>query len=226
MKSEERRGAPFYGEDAPNWSFAWIVKATIGRLLLAVYRTRVIGIENVPEGPCIISGNHVSYLDPAFLWCFNLPRQPHFVAKADLYKFKWGSWFLDMFGAMPVNRNTADRVMITRTTKLLARGECIGIFPEGTRVRDIGPDELGEAADGVSFIAMRAGVPVVPVGIAGTDKIRPEGSWMLHFPRVTYRFGKPIYPESFEGDKKERLAKMTDAIMKSIQEERALARQA
>jgi 1-acyl-sn-glycerol-3-phosphate acyltransferase len=65
--------------------------------------------------------------------------------------------------------------MISRASDLLGRGELLGMFPEGTRNRDMSSDELGEAQGGVSFIALRNGVPIVPVGIAGTDKALPAG---------------------------------------------------
>lgn len=224
MRASERRGKPFYGPDAPNWNFAWLVKATIGKLLLAVYRTRVVGIENLPEGGYILSGNHVSYMDPALLWCVKYAKQPHFIAKSELFRIDLIAWFLDHFGAMPVERGTADRLMITRATDLLKRDEVVAIFPEGTRVRGNDHESLGEAAGGVSFIALRANVPVVPVGIAGTDEIMPPGTRIPRFPRVTISIGEPIYPEQFEGGRKEVVEKMTAEVMTRIHEQRNDAR--
>jgi 1-acyl-sn-glycerol-3-phosphate acyltransferase len=100
------------------------------------------------------------------------------------------------------------------------------MFPEGTRSRDASNDELGSAHGGVSFIATRAGVPIVPVGIAGTDKALPAGAKVPRFPRVTMVFGDPVKAEDFAGDRKQRMEAMTAELMKRIADARAAAREA
>lgn len=190
---------------------------------MAVYRVRFTGWENVPADGAILAGNHVSYLDPALLWCVT-PRPTHFVAKSELWKARWLGYLLDHFWAFPVRRETADREMIQTASALLAAGELLGMFPEGTRKRDTDPDALGEAHGGVAFLALRADVPVVPVGFAGTDKALPAGSVVPRFPRVTIRLGTPVYPSEFEGGRKERMEAMTARIMERIAEVRDEAR--
>jgi 1-acyl-sn-glycerol-3-phosphate acyltransferase len=113
--------------------------------------------------------------------------------------------------------------MISTATELLTGGELVGMFPEGTRGQ-IGSEVLGEAHQGVSFIALRADVPIVPVGIAGTDKALPRGAKLPRFPRVTIRFGEPIYPAEFEGGRKERMEAVTAELMARIAIERDKAR--
>lgn len=212
-------GSRAQGPDAPKWRLARFLRATIGKLLLAIYRVRVIDAENIPAaGGYILAGNHVSYLDPALLWCVT-PRETHFVAKSELFEHRLIGWFLQSVWTFPITRSSADREAITRATALLTAGEPVGMFPEGTRRRPGAAvsDDLGEAHSGVAFIAMRAGVPVVPVGIVGTDKALPAGAKVPRFPRVTIRIGEPVSPESFtEGGRKEKLSAMTAAIMKRI----------
>lgn len=212
-------GSPAVGDSAPAWRFARVLRATFGKVLLAIYRVRVIHAENIPAtGGFILAGNHVSYLDPALLWCV-MPRETHFVAKSELFENKLLGWFLQSVWTMPITRASADREAITRATTLLTGGEPVGMFPEGTRRRPgaAASDSLGEAHAGVAFIALRAGAPVVPVGIVGTDKALPAGAKVPRFPRVTIHIGQPVHPEDFtEGGRKEKLAAMTTEIMKRI----------
>lgn len=218
------RGKPAYGDGAPNWWFAYLVRNTIGWLISRAFRVRFIGLENLPATGAILAGNHISYLDPVILWC-NTPRATHFMTKLELWSTRWLGWLLDKFWAFPVNRQGADREAITTATRLLEHGEWVGIFPEGHRRRD-GSDELGEAQGGVAFIALRAGVPVVPVGIAGTEEAWPPGQKFPRFVRVVMSYGEPVCPEQFEGGRKERMEAMTAEVMRRIIEERDKARAA
>lgn len=210
------------GPGAPPWRLARTLRATVGKLLLATYRTRFIASENVPaEGGYILAGNHVSYLDPCLLWCGE-KRPTHFIARTDLFEKPIIGWGLPRVWAFPIKRGAADREAIQRATDLLKAGEPVGIFPEGTRQRagEGGSAELGQAHEGVAFIAMRANVPVVPVGISGTEKALPRGAKLPRFPRVTVRYGEPVCPEDFVGGRKERTEAMTAEIMRRIAEAR------
>jgi len=169
-------------------------------------------------------------LDSVMLWCSQLPKQPHFVAKSELYnvsgtKGRLLGWFLDMVGAFPVERGTADRTMILQASDLLRGGEWVMIFPEGTRKKDgVVSAEMGEALGGAAYLAQRIGVPVIPIGIAGTEKIMVEGNKLPRFPRVTIVIGAPIDPAEFEGRRKEKVKHITDVLMEQIHELRDLAR--
>ncbi len=203
---------------------ARFLRATLAKGALALYRTRFEGEERIPAGGAILAGNHVSYLDPVLLWC-GTPRPTHFMAKAELWDVPVVGWALPRLWAFPVRRGEADRAAISTATEHLQGGALVGIFPEGTRQRD-GSDELGEANEGVAFIATRAGVPVVPVGIAGTEKAMPPGARVPRFPRVRVWYGHPVDPARFtDGSRKERVAAMTAAIMDGIREARARARE-
>lgn len=213
-------GTPASGPDAPKWRFARALRTAVAPILLAVYRTRVIDEQKVPAtGGFILAGNHVSNLDPALLWCA-IPRETHFIAKAEMFSIPVLGWGLSRLWAFPIKRGSADREAIQRATVLLKAGEPVGIFPEGTRRRAdtvIGEDGLGEAQSGVAFIALRAGVPVLPVGIVGTEEALPPGAKLPRFPRVTIAYGDPVHPGDFtEGSRKEQLAAITAEIMRRI----------
>lgn len=196
------------------------VRATAGRLVPALFRTRISGAEHIPDCGVILAGNHISYADPVLLW-LRAPRPTHFMAKSELWESAVLAWGLDHFWAFPVKRGEADREALVRASALLKAGEQVGIFPEGTR----NLDGSAEAQQGAAFLAIRNGVPVVPVGIVGTDRISPPGSRMIHFPKVTISFGEPIDPAAFaQGKRGERVQAMTAEIMRRIAEELDVAK--
>lgn len=215
MSVNRFRGKPLKGPGAPRWVLARLVRVLIGRPVAAVYRTRMIDAHRIPEGAAILAGNHASYLDPILLWSCS-PRPLHFVAKAELWSPRALGWLLDRLWVIPVRRGTADREMITSATALLAGGDLLGMFPEGTRNRSQTPGELGEAQGGVSFIALRASVPVVPVYFSGTEEAWGRGRRVPRITRVTIRFGEPVHPDDFEGGRKERMDALTAELMRRI----------
>lgn len=226
MSAERFLGRPLRGHDSPRWVLARMLRATIAKVLLLLWRVRACNTDNIPvDGPYILAGNHVSYLDPVLLWCL-APRPTHFIARSELFELPIVGWALPRVWAFPIARASADREAIGRATALLEAGDVVGMFPEGTRKRaeDVAAGELGEAHSGVSFIAMRANVPIVPVGISGTDTAMPVGAKFPRLTRVTFCFGEPVSPQDFEeGGRKERTAAMTAEVMRRISAARATA---
>lgn len=206
--------------------FPRLVRATLGRLLRVLYRTRVDGIENIPAGGAVIAGNHVSYLDPMLLWVVS-PRPIHFMAKRELWDSKIVAWVLPRLWGFPVNRGEPDRTAITTATDLLKAGELVGVFPEGGRAED-GGEELRQAHGGVAFIALRADAPIVPVAFVGTEKAWPKGARLPRIVRTSIRIGAPVLPSAImpEGGRKERVNALTAVVMQRITEELELARKA
>lgn len=212
--------APAPLDDPRTFLLGRFLHATAAHLLLALFRVKVLGRENLPSGGAVLAGNHISYADPVLLWCAVRPRV-HFMAKSELWSNPVLAWGLSRFWAFPVRRGQSDRDAINTATELLKRGEYVGIFPEGTR------NTSGDATvqGGAAFIAMRAGVPIVPVGIAGTDAVRPPGTRTIRFPRVTMSLGKPVTAEEFgETGRKERVEAMTAETMRRIAVELERAR--
>lgn len=219
MTGAQMRGKPVDGPDSPRWLLARLLRPTLAKLVLALYRVRITGAEKVPRSGALLAGNHLSHLDPILLWCAS-PRPAHFIAKQELWDSKVLGWLLDRLWGFPVNRAGADRDAINTATELLTHGDLVGMFPEGTRRRDDSVD-MGEAHDGVSFIANRAGVPVVPIAISGTDKAWPPGQKFPRLARVTITVCDPVVPDDFEGGRKERVSAMTAEVMRRIAEARA-----
>lgn len=203
--------------------FAHVVRATLGKFLLLLFRVRFLGRENLPAtGGYVLAGNHISYADPMLLWCA-APRPTHFMAKKELWESDLFGWGLDTFWAFQVDRGRSDRNAIAQAAAYLKAGEPLAIFPEGTR----NFTGEAEAQGGAAFIALRAGVPIVPVGIDGTERIKPPGARFLHFPRVTISAGPPVRCEDFAGlGRKETVEAMTAEVMRRISEQVEQAREA
>ena len=167
-----------------------IVKGAIYIYCKVVYRVKVVGKENIPKkGPIIICGNHRSFLDPPLIEV-TCGRYTRFLAKEELTKNK----FLAFLG-----------VAIKESLKTLKNGDCLALFPEGTRN---GLEKGEKVKDGVAFFAVRSGAKVVPCGIKGGKK----GDW-----KVTITYGKPLDFSKYKGTKdKETLDKVTSEIMDNI----------
>lgn len=193
------------------------VRATLGRLVPLLFRTRIIGAERVPAGGALLAGNHVSYLDPVLLWCVS-PRPVHFMAKSELFVKGFVAWLLPRLWSFPVNRGEPDRTAIVTATEILKSGGLVGVFPEGSRREADAGEAVGAAHGGAAFIALRAGVPIVPVAILGTERAMPRGASLPRLVKVTIVVGEPIDPAAIAPDagRKERVALVTARMMEEI----------
>lgn len=152
--------------------FYYVVRAICWLLLKIFWRMEIRGIENLPEsGGLIITSNHVSYLDPAVLVA-SLNRKIYFIAKKEVFKNTFISFLLKNMNAFSVDRDNVDMFAFKKAMNILHEEKVLGIFPEGTRSSN---GELQELKLGAIKIAMKTGVPILPVGISGTHKIYPRG---------------------------------------------------
>jgi 1-acyl-sn-glycerol-3-phosphate acyltransferase len=154
------------------------------RLLAAIFLdVRLVGRQNVPEkGPLIIASNHLSWTDVPLIPAYLKSRVVD-MAKEETFQGKMG-WLVRFLGAFPVKRGEADRQSLRAAEEQLKAGRILGIFPEGTRSRI---HRLGQAHAGLGMIALRSGVPVVPVAIYGSEK-----AFKKFRPRVTITYGEPM----------------------------------
>ncbi|MEA2146967.1 MAG: glycerol-3-phosphate dehydrogenase, partial [Solirubrobacteraceae bacterium] len=169
----------------------WIVRAVLQPFFLIYFRMDRIGREHLPQdGPVIIAANHRSFLDPFVI--ATMARRPlYYVAKKELFSRRWQAWLLNALGAFPVDRGNADQSMVETARAILARGDSVLIFPEGTRTR---PGSLGKPKRGVGRLALETGVPVVPVAVIGTEDIRR--GWRIRPRHVRIRAGRALhFPE-------------------------------
>jgi 1-acyl-sn-glycerol-3-phosphate acyltransferase len=189
----------------------------------AVWRPTVTGLDNVPStGGVILASNHLSFVDSVVIPVV-VPRKVVFLAKSDYFTgtgLKGAAsraWF-EGLGMLPVDRDDSKAAIASLDTALevLGRGEAFGIYPEGTRSRD---GRLYRGRTGVAHLALTAGVPVVPVGLVGTEKLQPVGSTLPKVVPVTVAFGTPIRVAGrFDGVPPGRARReVTDEIMAAIQ---------
>ena len=148
-----------------------IAHRTVGPLVARRLRAEVTGAGHLPSaGPAIIAANHQSYLDN-YLVSSVAPRPPWFLGKAELAKGLFGK-FNHAMGMIPIERGKGDRAAIDTMVDILAAGEVIALFPEGTRSLT---GELHKFRSGLARIAAMSKAPVVPVGLLGTSEVWPSG---------------------------------------------------
>lgn len=183
----------------------------------AIWRPTVEGLGNIPrEGGLLIASNHLSFIDSVVIPII-APRKVVFLAKAEYFDGPLGRAWFGGLGMVPVNRDDTKAAMDSLQIALdvLSRGEAFGIYPEGTRSRD---GRLYRGRTGVAELALTAGVPVVPVGLQGTQDIQPIGHRFPKRAKVTIRFGEPIdFAGRFDGVPKGKARReATDEVMAAI----------
>lgn len=178
-----------------------IIKGILSTLYRIVFRVKIKG--EVPnEGAYVICSNHINYLDAAAIVLFN-KRKVNFVAKEDLFKNEFLMWLGHLFDVIPIKRNMQDIEAMKRCLKALKNNELLGIFPEGTRK---GMEKNLKAKNGAAFMAMKANVKVIPVGIHGSFK---------PFSKVYINYGTPIDLSEYT-NQKEKLDEATEKVMNTI----------
>jgi 1-acyl-sn-glycerol-3-phosphate acyltransferase len=175
------------------YSFGRFVVLSVCRLF---FRVQVEGAGRVPaSGAYIVAPTHRSIFDVPFT-AFITTRTLHFLAKEELFSTRFGAWLFTSLGAVRVDRGTADRGALRALEAALQRGDPVVVFPEGTRRS--GP-KVGELFDGASYLAVKLGVPIVPVGVGGSEFILAKGKVLPRPHRVAVVVGDPIHPPVLEG---------------------------
>ncbi len=189
--------------------FYKILRFFLNVLFSIMFRTKVIGVENVPKtGGMIMAANHLSNWDPPVVGAY-MPRPVAYMAKEELFSPAIAGFIIKNLYAFPVKRGAADRGAIKTALGILKQDLCLGVFPEGTRSKD-GKTHKAEA--GVALLAAMSKAPVVPTAIIGTNKIFQNGGML---PQLKVIFGEPMYFEGKHNDK-EALADFSKKIMDKI----------
>ncbi len=203
--------------------FYWFTKYTLGMALLVVFRPWSRGRDNMPRrGPVILASNHLSFADH-FFGPLPLPRKVVFLAKSEYFtgrglKGLVSRMFFSGVGQIPIDRTggEASERALHSGLRVLAGGNVLGIYPEGTRSPD---GRLYKGRTGVARLALESRAPVVPCAMINTFEFLPPGSKRpqpRHRPGVI--FGAPLEFSRFYGKESDRqaLREVTDEIMAEI----------
>jgi 1-acyl-sn-glycerol-3-phosphate acyltransferase len=179
-------------------------------------RIKVHGGEHIPEmGAFILAPVHRSNLDTPYA-AATTRRRLRFMGKDSLWKVRPAGWLLSALGGFPVTRGSADREALKRCLDLLRAGEPLVLFPEGERKS--GP-LVHPLFDGPAYLASKANVPIVPVGIGGSERAMPKGARWIRPVKVHVVVGPPLPPPTPDGRRPTRaeLKALSDQLHEAVQ---------
>ena len=183
-------------------------------------RVKIEGLEKIaPNGSYVFVSNHLSYMDTPVVLA-NIPVQFRFLAKRGLFQIPLLGTHLARAGHIPVPRGDARAAVRTMTTAahvIRERGISLLIFPEGGRSQT---GELDSFKEGAAFIAIRAGVPIVPIALKGTREVLPFGSGHVRAGVVTMRIGEPVPTDQLQVRDRERItSELRDRIVSLLEDQ-------
>ncbi len=195
--------------------FYIILNFFIRNFLKVLYRVRIYDFDKIPqEGKLIICSNHMSFIDPVVIGT-NIPRYIYFMAKRELFDMRILGPLIAFLNAFPVNRTASDRSSIRTALNVLADGQMLALFPEGTRSVK---GEIREGKKGVGLLAILSGAPIVPIAISGANKIIQKPHKRVFFPQIKIIAGDKIDVEKIvkKYGRKKAVAIIVDRVMDSI----------
>lgn len=204
------------GEGLGSKAFYRFARFIINLLCRVFWRVRVTGRENIPpSGAFVLAPVHRSNID-TMLACTVTPRRMRYMGKDSLWKNSATGWLFSALGGFPVTRGTADREALRRCVYVLQSGQPLVMFPEGERKSGAIVEKL---FDGAVYVAIKANVPIVPVGIGGSELAMQKGSKMIRPVRCAMVIGKPIDVGTSDGTRTAR------SSVKTLSEELQLSLQ-
>jgi 1-acyl-sn-glycerol-3-phosphate acyltransferase len=171
------------------------VRGVVAWFCRLYWRIGVAGTDHVPRsGPFILAPVHRSNVDTPLV-CAVTSRRLRYMGKDSMWKFAWSAKFFDSLGGFPVHRGEPDRQALRTCEVVLAAGEPLVVFPEGTR--QAGPI-IEHVFDGVAYLALKTGAPIVPVGIGGSEGAMPKGARFIKPVKIVLLVGEPLVPKTPE----------------------------
>ena len=204
------------GDSVPSRLFYSVVRNVLVFLCLVVTRVTISGRENIPRsGAFVLAPVHRSNIDSPLASAVTR-RRLRFMGKDSLWRVRPVGWVLSALGGFPVSRGTADREALKRCIAVLEKGQPLVLFPEGTR--QSGP-VIQPLFDGAAYVAVKAGVPIIPVGIGGSERVMPKGSRMIRPRKCVMMIGAPIVVQTDAEGRVPRSAvrDVTDRLSRELQ---------
>lgn len=193
-----------------------ILRSIVVGVCVGYTRTKIVGKHNIPrQGAFVLAPIHRSNVDTPLAAAVS-SRRLRFMGKDSLWKIAPIGWLLSAMGAFPVTRGTADREALKRCIAVLEMGEPLVLFPEGTR--QSGPTVM-PLFDGAAYVAVKAGVPIIPLGIGGSEKVMPKGKKMIYPKKCVLVIGEPIIAAVDESGRVARSAvkELTEQLTSELQ---------
>ncbi|MEA2225994.1 MAG: glycerol-3-phosphate dehydrogenase [Solirubrobacteraceae bacterium] len=185
----------------------WTLRGILVPAFVIYCRMQRVGRQHLPKtGPLLLASNHRSFMDP-FVIGMLVRRPVYYMAKRELFEKRWQAWILNSLGAFPVDRGTGDAAAMDTARAILQRGDCVVVFPEGTRIRG-GP--LAEPKRGIGRLALETGAPVAPVAVFGTEHVRR--GWRIRPRKIRIRAGRPLQFGTTAGSSPALAASVTERI--------------
>jgi 1-acyl-sn-glycerol-3-phosphate acyltransferase len=205
--------------DRSRLSLAWyaFARGAVECFCRAYFRVEIRGAQHIPAaGAYVIAPVHRSNVDTLLAGCLTR-RRIRFMGKDTLWKYRWSGALFSSLGAFPVHRGAPDREALRICEEAVRAGEPVVLFPEGTR--QSGP-KVQPLFEGAAFVAARAGVPIVPVGIGGSEWAMPKGQKGIRPVKVVMVVGPaitpPLRPESGRVSRRS-VTEMSDALHEQLQ---------
>ena len=189
------------------------LRAVFGPVLTAAFGLETAGQEHVPKtGPAILAANHASFLDPIVI-SLRARRPVRFLVSNAFYRDPRLNRLLRWLGTIPVGGGAGIVRSFRQVTEVIEDGGLLGIFPEGGITRD---GEMKPFRSGAAVLAMRLGVPIVPIHVRGTFDALPRYAKWPRFVPVTLRFGEPMSVPATRKPTSDDIAALTESIRSSI----------
>jgi 1-acyl-sn-glycerol-3-phosphate acyltransferase len=188
-----------------------VMQVVVRAIFRALFRIKVSGLDNLPGGPMIVCGNHMSWADP-FLVLLFFPIEPRLYALADhnaVGRTGFRAAMMRLLKVVVTVSPDSGYRALRDMEDVLKRGGSLLIFPEGAPPSNVREGEVRPLKRGAAHLAIMSGTPVVPVGIAGTSEL-----WLGR--RLAMHIGKPIDPGEFAGPPRERASALTDRLYRDI----------
>jgi len=224
VSDDDTADRPAYGMDYRVHSERASERAVLRTVRFLIYvvaklfgRIEIHGAERLPDGPFVLAPVHRSNVDFA-LASLVTKRRMRYMGKDSIFKYRFLHRFFDALGGFPVRRGSADREALRTCIEVIGLGQSLVMFPEGQR--QTGP-VVQPLFDGAAYVAAKTGVPIVPVGVGGSEAAMPKGAKMIKPSKLVIVVGEPMAaPKPTEGGRVSRKAikDQTDALHTAIQE--------
>lgn len=189
---------------ARTWS--WLILKTI------FSPVEVIGRENIPDEPAVYAANHSSAMDIPLVYT-TLPMQFRVMAKIELFRYPFMGWHLSRSGQIPIDEKEMNLAGVKKAVRTLKDGMSLMVFPEGGRTPD---GQIKPFHSGAFFMAIKAGVPVVPMAIVGAFELLKMNTFVIHPGRLQLVVGKPIATDEFSTREMDKLAEKVKAAIEEM----------